>query len=203
MNRDFGAVYVEFSILIPLLLLLSFGIYSITLLLSNMSILVPTSYEALYAGAGKIGSDGQSSMDGVSNIFVAILGGGLQDYSFSSVYEDRLDVDSLPVSIVEVSLNSGIKDAPPLAMSGLNLSLVGPHVGRDLSLASENFESLGTYDCSGLPCSGRNCPDNPCTIGKVLQPYEMEEYEPIPLQEQESEPLVPELRNHEIPGLDW
>ncbi len=174
MRSESGSVYVEFSIVVPLFLLLTAGIYAATLLLGNMAILVPTSYEALHAGAGRVGADGESAMDGVSHLFVTILGDGLEGYTFAPSYNTREQETAngtLEVPVVEVELMSGVANAPTFATLGLDLTLVGPHVGRDLSLATESFQTLnGPYDCDGMVCSGVTCPSSPCGSKIFIDP---------------------------------
>ena len=80
--------------------------------------------------------------------------------------------------------------------------------GRDLTLASENFETLdGPYDCHGNQCSGNGCPGVPCGINLIKDIGHLENVDAIDLFDGRDPnggpPFGDALPNIDIVDLHW
>ncbi len=200
MKNEHGSVYVEFSIVVPFFILFVAGLASITSLLGNMAVLIPTSFEAIHAGSGRLGGEGEAAMMSISDQFVHHLARGLQDFEATSSYYTTHDEEE-EVSVVEIDLSGGLSDRLPFATLGLNLSLIGPHVGRDLSIENSDFATIGgRYNCTGEICD-TDCPPHPCGTPINQRPVDISYDIGEPIQRLNDYGL--ELPNHDIEGLDW
>ncbi|MCB0332527.1 MAG: pilus assembly protein [Bdellovibrionales bacterium] len=201
MKSESGSVYVEFSVVLPYFLLICMGMYSIGLLLGNLAILVPTSYEALHAGAGRLQGDGEVVMSSITDQFVNKLGRGLDHVQFTpSYYSENVGGEDVPV--VEVDLVGSVDERAQFASLGLHFSLVGPHIGRDLNLENLSYDTIGQYDCSGNPCMGdEECPRRPC--GSIFQADPADTTDQIGNPIERSQFDDSELPNHDFDDLNW
>ncbi len=152
LHRSSGAALAELAISFPLLILLTFGLFEVGRLFSQIPWVSQTLYEVVLEGAESPQGIGQSRMQSVMDQFKNILNVQFSGLTLTTSYED-ITVGSQTERIVRARVGGSLIQLLNWTPYGMNIEFVAPYVANEPIVQNPNqFETLGTgYNCSFNP----------------------------------------------------